>query len=313
MATDSYKVAMLNKEEIIRLIQGLAFVKTLATKSEVRAAGMSLTGQVTHISIGENFVHLQFKRWVKEESDALLEQFQNACLKGPSQAWHWLDGANKARNQYFRTYQNTIEELNRTNAQLASAYRLSTRIGATVQLAAETALVVYGLVGGAATMTVNLAIKKFVVGVGSGISISMAESWSSVRDADLILTPDKKIVSDTIINNIPGTIDDTFRNICNLLNSWTISKLQSQLRATRGEIEKLVEQKNNLPRGSRGEAQKMLKPLYEQEKQLAKQIKNPGSSFGKLGGAFTVLNWGLAIKSEIDSINKFAKHWNGEL
>jgi hypothetical protein len=307
MARDSYKVAALNSEEVVRLIQGLAFVKTLATRSEARAAGMSLTGQVTHVSFGENFAQSTFKRWVKEESNALLYRFQNACLQGPSQAWQWLDSANKARNQYFRTYQHTIENLNRINAQLASAYRVSTRIGATVQLAAETSLVVYGLVGGAATMTVNLAIKKFVVGVGSGMAISLVEDWSSAKDADLIVTP-----TNTLISNIPGTIDDTFRNICNLLNSWTISKLQSRLTSTRGEIEKLVEQKNSLPRGSRGDAQKTLKPLYEQEKQLAKQIKSPGSALGKFGGAFTALNWGLAVKSEIDSINKFAKHWNGE-
>lgn len=309
MANNAYKVAMLNPEGVVRLIHGLAFIKTLATKSKVSVEGYSLAGQVTHASIGENFDHLTFKRWVREEEASLMKQFQDACLKGPQQAWSWLDNANKARGKYFRNYQQTIEELNKINAQLADAYKMSTRIAASVQLAAETALVVYGLVGGAASMTVNLAIKKFVVGVGSGVAISMAEDWSSAKNADLIVAP-----ATTFTSNIPGTIDDTFRNLCALLNNWHIGKLNKELTALKATIAAKVAEKNLLPKGGRAEIQAFLKSCYEQEKQLVKQVKNPSTGgFSKIGRGFAILNWGLAIKSEVDSVNKFVKHWNGDL
>lgn len=312
MSNDKYKVAVLNEDAVENLIRGLAYVKTLASSSKVSADGYSLAGQVTDISVGENFSHQTFKRWVKEENKRLLENFKTNCQQGVSQACRWLDGAAKARSQYYRTYQKVLDESNNINAQLSDAYLVSARTSAVVQYAAETGLVVYGLVGGAATMTVNLALKKFVVGVGASVAISVAEEWSQCADSDLLVMTAQKSAE-----NVPGTVDDVFKDIIKKLNDLTSNKFSARLTTLEKEIARYVAYKNKLPISNREFINKFLKSLYNDKKLLQQKVKNPGIGTGNtakiLGKGFGFLNWGLAIKSEVDNTNKLIKHWNGEL
>lgn len=311
-AGSQYKVAILDQDAVKSLIYGLAYVKTLVNKSKVSADGYSLAGQVTNVSYGDNYDPLTFKRWVREENTQLLKSFQQACKAGVSQGWRWLDGVITARNSYFRNYQTVLDETNKINADLADAYLAGARTAAVVQYAAETALVGCSLFGGAASMTVNLALKKFVVGVGSSIAINVVEEWGKCADADLLL-----MTKDKSLENAPGTIDEVFSNILSALNGLAISNLKNRLAALEQEIARNVAYKNKLPIPSRAFMQSFLKSLYDEKKLLQKQIKNPGIGSGVvskgIGRGFGILNWGLAIKSEIDNTNKLIKHWNGEL
>jgi hypothetical protein len=280
-------VALVDQAKLTELIHGLSFVKTLVQKSQL---GYEYQGSIkvpfmeqspSAVTFGDNYEHRAFMRWVREEEVAQLARFKAECLHGTHQAWAWLNTANRARSEYFRNYQSTLESIVKINQELADAYRLSLRLAASTQYGCEVALAMMGLLGGAAYMTVNLALKKFVVGVAAGVLINVAESQSEVATADILMVP---------VTNVPGTVDDVMSNFLNAITSMHLMKFQATLARIEAEASRMTV---NTGQDAVKMAEMFLKHS-QTEQAIAKSIPAATTGWGKsLAGGFKAANWCL--------------------
>ena len=297
-------VALVDSGKLAELIHGLAFVKTLVGKSQL---GYEYQGSVkfpgveqspSAVTFGDNYEHRTFLRWVSEEEAAQLKAFNKACMQGTQQAWNWLKEANRARGEYFRNYQSTLESIVKINQQLADAYRLSLRLAATTQYGCEVALAMMGLLGGAAYMTVNLALKKFVIGVTAGVLINVAESQAQVATADILMVP---------VTNTPGTVDDVMKDFLNMITSMHLTKFQATLAKIEAEAAAIT------PKSGQDAvrvAELFLKHNQTQQA-MAKSIPAATSGWGRgLAGGFKAANWCLTGWSIWQASDKWYQRMN---
>jgi hypothetical protein len=233
-----YTVAAIPWSQIKRILYGLAYSRTLAMKcSQITehydnifyVPGLQQL-QPSSLSMGDNVADNPqlMERMVKEEMTTLVNRF-HAFLRQNKKDMQaivdWINGANKARRLYAKTYQEKLDDLNRTTAQMGKALFFSMATAAATECAAEVVLTCVGLGGGTqlgemsinfaarrisfsaatklAPMTVALASKKAAVGIGAGITVSFCDRWTQAGSADMF-----GVFKENTVSNLPGWVSD---------------------------------------------------------------------------------------------------------
>jgi len=279
-------------------IHGWAFMRVLLNKGRVTEhydnpfyVPVVQTQQPSSLSFGDNYDHRTFLRWVREEERALYTLFDSAIDQGGAeQGWKWLTSARKARIEMQQNYQELLNNLNATNAEMASALRFSLRTAATVQATAELALTCLGLLGvnvaagagltaslsmSAAGMTVKVALQKMAVGIASGLTLNMIDRWDLAKPSDAWLFP---------INAV-GAVGDGLKDFLQWRRTKSLERVLQQLKSVKG-----------------GDAAgwEARQTLLGEKALLSKPIRGTGG----VGVAATGLAWIFAVKSSYDSMKK---------
>lgn len=309
---DKVTLMGLKPDQVHAVVHGLAYMRTLTGKSVVGenydnifyVPGVQQL-QPSSLSIGENYNHPQFVRWVADEEKFLYRQFDIACDKNKQSAVDWLGGARNAAYGFQQSYRALVENLNNTNQRMASALTGSLRTAATVQAVAEIALTVVGLFGAAAGaaatavggqsvitaslafntaaagMTLKLGVEKMVVGIAGSLAIGVAETWTDARKADAWVIP----------MSVPGMISDGLKDFLQMRNKKMLDQIEAALKYTRG----------NTPEGYA--ARKVLK---DEQHMLRKPT---AVKTGTMGVVMTGAAWILAGWSIKDSLVKLYNRW----
>ena len=248
MSSSSYTVISFKEADIGRIIHSLARMRTLAMKcSEINEHYDNIFYvpviqqlEPSSLGVGENIEGnpLIFQRWVREEEAALTRTFKNVCTRSagnPDDIIRWLCNAKRSCRQYAQTYQSKIDDVNRTNATMAKALFFSLATAAITECAAELALIGYGLLGGIAKMTFQLAAKKVIVGAGSGIMINLADNWTHGGLADMLICTQADNVKGTGIN-MPGFFSDAFSSFLPVISNNAMSSAMQQVKKTRPNL-----------------------------------------------------------------------------
>ncbi len=235
------------------IVHGLAYMRTLMNAAKVGENYDNIFYvpevqelQPSSLSIGENYNHQSFVKWVHDEEMRLYQRFDVACDGGKQTAWDWLGSARQAAYEYQQNFRTMCENLNATNKRMSDALTFSVRASATTQAVAEIALTVVGLFGAAAGasvaavggsmvptaslalntaaagMTLKLGLEKMAVGVAGSLTISVAETWNAGRTADVWVVP----------MNVPGAVSDCFNDFLKMRNLKLTKAVQVKLGKT---------------------------------------------------------------------------------
>jgi hypothetical protein len=258
---DPFKVAAIPWSQIRRILYGLAYARTLALKcSEVTehydnifyVPGLQQL-QPSSLSLGDNVSGNPqlFERMVKEELSNVAHMFHSFLSRNKTNHQaivDWINGANKARREYAQTYQQKLDDVNKTTAQMGKALFFSMATAACVECASEVALTCVGLGGGTklgemtisfaarritfsaatnlAPMTVGLATKKAVIGITDGVIVSFCDSWTKAGGADML-----GAVKDNTQSNLPGWVSDVLDPYLAAFNEWVIDSARQAAQA----------------------------------------------------------------------------------
>ncbi len=299
-ATDTVTAVVLDPVAVQNLIHGLAWMRTIFGMSKVEEhydnpfyVWFLQKQQPSSLGYGENYSNATFKRWVKEDEKRLCEMLHRTIeTRGTEAGWKWLQDARIYRMKLLGHMQDTIDALNYTNRQMASALRGCMRTMAIVQCGAEIALTVYGL-GGVAiqgariefalwngSMTVRLAVEKAVAGIAGGFAINVVERWDWGQTADLWLLP----------VNTPGFISDGVNDFYKMRREAALATAEKNFKDIKITSGQAFAAKN----AARATVRNLKAPVAP-------------SALGKL---MTPLAWVLAIKSGVDSVVKLHDRWD---
>ena len=219
-----FTVGILESGKVLQILYGLSYNKTLAQKSKFSVDQVErYTGAATSTSFGDNFAMATFHRWVKEEMAYQLSEFAKACKKDTFNVYEFINIKTKARNQYFQINVTAQQEIGSQNKEMADCYTACMKTTAAVQYTAEMALLT---VGAFATAPTSLALLggRVLVGVGSGISIMVAENWSQAKNSDMIVMPVSEQVPGNIVSNIPSITKDWI-DVCDGLSKFSLMEI----------------------------------------------------------------------------------------
>ena len=306
-----------DSNQIQLLLFGLAFAKTMATVSKVDFRYDYLfNANPSAVTIGENFSEPQFRRWVREEYAVQIKRFERAAETLPAaDLVKWVFKQWEIRQRFFRTYQQTVAEIGVMNQGLQDLQLIGSRLAAVSLLASQFALIGLGvapaLATGAQASMVGwgawaTASGKIALGIGTGLSISIAQNWSVAQNADIVLvgkactSEDAKNSSiDSLKSGIPGFLDDLLAPAVNAMNSERMKEFKAHCE----RLERLV-------RNAHSEKKAALR--QGQLEQVKKAGPGGGGFKGTVAKTMQGLGYLLSAKSLYDSSATFVNQWNGE-
>ncbi len=341
--SSAYVIGVLDPKKVVQILYGLSYNKTLAEKSKTSVDQIdAVYGYPSSISHGDNFAMATFNRWVKEEMDRQMKGFAAAAKKDTFNLLDFIKEKTLERNKYYQGNITAQQNIGRQNKEMADFYTICMRTTASIQYAAEMSLMTLGAFASAPTTLVILG-KRVIVGIGTGLAISIAENWSQAKNADMLVMPSNAEIDSNIRANIPSISKD-FNDVCSVLNDLSFGEIEKsvaladrqlraanqQLRATtdarvrfniESEMQKIKMQRaKDLSMLSQlKEAANVPKPTYAKGSSDFKiespKINNAGltTTAKSLNIGLNVVCWALVVKSTYDSTTKFAKHWQGEL
>lgn len=339
-----YKIGILAPDKVLQILYGLSYNKTLAQKSKFSVDHLdSVSGKESSTSYGDNFSMATFKRWVREEMDFQLKEFAKACKKDTFNVLDFIKIKTEARNQYYQTNITAQQEIGKQNTEMANIYSFCMKTTASVQYAAEMALITLGAFANPPT-TLAILGKRVVVGVGTGLSILVAENWSQAKSADMLVMPSNAEIDSNICANIPSISKD-FNDVCETLSSMSMHEIEKSVAladkqityanrqmklTTDARVINAIKDDIRVIKAQRAKDLSMLNqlktaaqtpkppitPYAKTDFRLEKpSINNTGlTTAGKTANiGLNVVCWALVVKSTYDSTTKFVKHWNGQL
>lgn len=339
-----YKIGILAPDKVLQILYGLSYNKTLAQKSKFSVDHIdSVSGKESSVTYGDNFSMATFRRWVKEEMDYQLQDFKKACKKDTFDVMDFIKNKTDARNKYYQINTSAQQEIGRLNTEMANIYSFCMKTTASVQYAAEMALIALGAFANPPT-TLAILGKRVVVGFGTGLSILIAENWSQAKSADMIVMPSNAEIDSNISANIPG-IQKDFMEVCETLSSMSMHEIEKSVALADKQITnanrqlklttnaRVIDAIKDDIRTIKAQRAKDLSML-NQIKTAAQTPKPPVAAYPKtdfrlerpsinnsgltstgktINVGVNVVCWALVVKSTYDSTTKFAKHWNGQL
>ena len=308
-------VAAFDSNQIQHLLYGLAYAKTIATVSKVDFRHDYLfNSNPSAVTFGENFNAYEFKRWVRKEYEFQLKRLDKAVeTMSAGELATWIFKQWEIRQRFYRNYQETTAEFDKLNKGLQDLQLLGARFAAISLLASQFALIGLGvaptLATGAQASMVGwsgwaTASGKMALGIGSGLSIAIAQNWSTAQNADIVLvgkacTSEDAMNStiDSLKSGIPGFLDDLLAPAINSMNATQML-----------EFNKVLERMERMARNA--QPKKAAVRL-----QKAEQFKKAGPGGTGMKGAVSKslqgLGYLLSAKSLFDSSNTFVNQWNG--
>lgn len=288
--------------------------------------------KVTAAELGENASPLTIRRWEQEEYKHQLERMEQASKK--EGFVEWLEAQRNARNKFFATYQDLFETAKAYNDQSSKTLLAGARFASTAQYTAEAALILGGLgvfdrcvKAGTAMRSGQLAKTgleglslyqtvglKFALGFGTGMSISVAETWADAKNADIVMMGDAvadhataEQARDAVGDGVRGGVDDLFTETGRNMSQSAWNDLRASL--TQGQ----QRYGNGFRPATAARLNQQAKARFDARNTalLGKYLK--GTLREAVGESAKCLGYLVAIKSGLDSTTKFWNHWNGEL
>lgn len=309
--------AILDENQVQQLLYGLAYAKTIATASKIdfRFDDFTRAYSPTAVTHGDNFTEATFRHWVKDEYKIQVGRFVKAASElSAADLLTWVGRQWGFRQKFFATYLETSSEVAVLNQKLQDHQLKLGRFAAVAGLSSGMALVALGApvapaVGGMLPSMVGwsawaTAGGKIAFGLGSGIAINVAGTWSNACNADVALvgkamTSDDtgKTAKDGLKSGTPGFIDDVLAPALMAVGNKNIKDWDKQV----AQAYKKWAKTNSAEAASRLSKLRNAGPAPLPAKQAL--ASNTMKAAGYL----------FAGKSLYDAGSTFVKQWNGEL
>jgi hypothetical protein len=319
-ASQLTNIAFLDEVQLGHLLYGLAYAKTIATVSKIdyRFDDFTRGWSPTAVTYGENYDELTFRRWVKQEYAIQVARFNKAASDmSAAELIEWIGKQWVFRMRFFRTFQDASAELAEVNRKLQNNQLMLGRLAAIALVNAQMALVMLGaptapavagmlpsMVGWSAWATAG---GKIALGLGTGIAVSVAGTWSTACEADVVMvgkaiTHDdtKKSASDGTQSGLPGFVDDLLAPVLRTAGDQNVKEWETA-------INKAYKAYMQAPRANKPQTAANLA-----------QLRNTGPA-PLTGKALVTSNlmkgagYLFCAKSLYDAGSTFVKQWNGEL